>query len=625
MQNSLHSAKKLLDGYYKNMKTIDSKFNSTFSSIFCNDNIKKISVPDYQRAYSWEKDQIELFIGDIKKIRELNDYYFGHFIVHSSDGMHWELVDGQQRVTTVMLFFLACRIAFPDLKLNQSSPFIIIDKFRTVSYDSKFLVDLSELANSPSCKGLNDINSLKPETRSQMRICEAINLFLNYLNGKEMTLEMAKKIIDYIAESHCSHHVTSEKSLSINIFEMHNTRGIRLTTLETVKALLMRHVYDHADQSSRDEKISNIQGEFGDIYKFEDELKQSWLRGKIDLDKFLYLHLKAIDDGEKRSKEEFGNPAKNDSSSLITYIRHNLNKNGDASGALGVKYATSLSRQLRDSFRVAVEEFPKWDTQCDTFGDCLILNQDVSCQFYLMICRGDMSNRMLDTVRLWENFLYNWDFHELFYRLKSRDNFADLFSKIRGCNGNDEEIHNVISSYARHGFRMDKIKNGSLSDSVVKYAQIKEEKILKNSYTEWYSEKIKYAIYKYEKSQGATVREVIKAGISVEHIIPQNFGHLTDDMGLKKKIEMNVNGIGNLLIISHSENSSNNNKHPVDKSYGKNGCSGGYYSEHERLKETNGRDISKWLESIDDRGKRIYKFMVDDIVKSVTISADHKS
>ncbi len=41
---------------------------------------KKLIVPSYQRAYSWEETQLKQFISDILEIGNKN-YYFGHFIL----------------------------------------------------------------------------------------------------------------------------------------------------------------------------------------------------------------------------------------------------------------------------------------------------------------------------------------------------------------------------------------------------------------------------------------------------------------------------------------------------------------------------------------------------------------
>ena len=64
--------------------------------------LKFIKVPDYQRAYSWDKDQqINQFFIDIKE--HLNKkYYMGHFLFEKHDNSDvYYIIDGQQRLTTI--------------------------------------------------------------------------------------------------------------------------------------------------------------------------------------------------------------------------------------------------------------------------------------------------------------------------------------------------------------------------------------------------------------------------------------------------------------------------------------------------------------------------------------------
>lgn len=55
---------------------------STFRSIFFpGGSAVAVRVTDYQRAFSWEQKQIELFLGDLDEYQGVsNGYYFGHFI-----------------------------------------------------------------------------------------------------------------------------------------------------------------------------------------------------------------------------------------------------------------------------------------------------------------------------------------------------------------------------------------------------------------------------------------------------------------------------------------------------------------------------------------------------------------
>ena len=66
--------------------------------------VDKIVVPRYQRNYAWEKKNIKQLIDDL--IHE-NNYYIGNIIVNDLDNNELELIDGQQRMITIFLIYIA--------------------------------------------------------------------------------------------------------------------------------------------------------------------------------------------------------------------------------------------------------------------------------------------------------------------------------------------------------------------------------------------------------------------------------------------------------------------------------------------------------------------------------------
>lgn len=64
-------------------------------------------IPIYQRNYSWNTQNIEDLFNDV--LNESNGYYIGNLLVtkNQEDSTKLDVVDGQQRLTTIALFFLA--------------------------------------------------------------------------------------------------------------------------------------------------------------------------------------------------------------------------------------------------------------------------------------------------------------------------------------------------------------------------------------------------------------------------------------------------------------------------------------------------------------------------------------
>lgn len=618
---------------------------STFQSIFFRGDIAvPIRVPDYQRAFSWEQKQIELFIGDLVKYHGGgNGYYFGHFIAEDI-GPHWEIVDGQQRITTFMLFLLVCRVLSPSGA--HTSAYSMVQQFSTVSYDGEALETICcNLASfleasghfdeqkPPSNEQIITSLSLKTFTRSQRRMVLALLRFHQaFLNRK---LEQGK-IADYIAvvmNAHCSHHLTIDKSVAVNIFEMHNTRGVPLTTLEIIKAILMKFVYDHGGED-REAKAGKIQAEFGEIYGMEERVATYSFRGEMTMEQILRLHLRVVDDGTKKTAKDFHSPATNAASdALVEYVNLRLNYiDGDKTKPKapkdGVQYALYLAKEFKKSVRIASETLPAWDAEDALLGDVMILDRDLSCQFFLIVCRRfesgqDKADGLVgnESLLLWEKLLFTRDFHDKYHGKSHRDNFPAFFE---ACWENNTRISEVINRYLADGFRPWN-ETKELQSIVVAYLNAHREHILTHAF-HWHPWKYKiiYAIYKYEITNGARIREIMKGTISVEHILPQEWYWIrNDDPDLKgiseddwvafhKGIDQCINGIGNLLLITPSENTSVGNKHPAEKDY-EQYCAGGSYADHHQSREE-WRSSKKWNNLIRARGEEIFKFMLNTLV-----------
>lgn len=65
------------------------------------------SIPEFQRPYAWNLEQINQFIEDIENVKQgTKKHYFGT-IVFQPDNDRFEIIDGQQRLTTVLLMLTA--------------------------------------------------------------------------------------------------------------------------------------------------------------------------------------------------------------------------------------------------------------------------------------------------------------------------------------------------------------------------------------------------------------------------------------------------------------------------------------------------------------------------------------
>lgn len=76
-------------------------------------------VPSYQRGYRWGPDEVRRLLDDIEASGD-NPYYLQPIVVKKLGDDYWELVDGQQRLTTLYLILRHIRGMFPAALINYS-------------------------------------------------------------------------------------------------------------------------------------------------------------------------------------------------------------------------------------------------------------------------------------------------------------------------------------------------------------------------------------------------------------------------------------------------------------------------------------------------------------------------
>lgn len=82
------------------------------------------NIPAYQRGYRWEKTQVKTLLNDLYQCMEANgqekEYCLQPIVVQKRDESQYNLIDGQQRLTTIYILLRYARHYFPFLKTNFS-------------------------------------------------------------------------------------------------------------------------------------------------------------------------------------------------------------------------------------------------------------------------------------------------------------------------------------------------------------------------------------------------------------------------------------------------------------------------------------------------------------------------
>lgn len=246
-----------------------------------------IFVPDYQRAYSWDtgkkdsdlKKQVNTFLNDLQDYLRsdvVTPYYFGHFLYEKIGDNKYAIIDGQQRLTTIVIFVSALfKSIAHERELTEREEVILEDmikrkssyKFSTVQYDNQLFRDYV-------------IDHLKKdhygiETTSGHRLVAAYDYFQDKLQIMNLTTREA--LLSAVVNASCTTHIVNGEAEAIQMFIFQNDRGKKPSNLEIIKAQFMYniHIYGGEDTEALIQEVKNrfehVYRSISDIEEFVDE------------------------------------------------------------------------------------------------------------------------------------------------------------------------------------------------------------------------------------------------------------------------------------------------------------------------------------------------------------------
>lgn len=213
-------------------------------------------VPDYQREYVWEADKhIYQFLVDIDEefeahSNEQQSYFIGSIIVVKKDSKY-DVIDGQQRLTTIVISLCAMRNILEDLQkhgqlTDMSNSILDIVKKWLFKFDLKTKSTLSrlELQYDESNGYLDTViqkkvyegevtNSIEKMQKAYDRIFKHLQ---NYLNQEA---ELFEEYVQYFLTNVNVVVIESDNlGSALKIFETINQRGAGLNAMDLVKNLM---------------------------------------------------------------------------------------------------------------------------------------------------------------------------------------------------------------------------------------------------------------------------------------------------------------------------------------------------------------------------------------------------
>ena len=226
--------------------------NSTFRQLMGNG--LAYQVPRFQRDYSWTDEEWGDLWQDIMALADDPDeppHYMGYLVLQSDDSRRFDIIDGQQRITTLSLLVLAAISHLQDLSHKPGD-----DNARRAEQLRNSYIGFLDLVSlrTESKLHLNRNNEnfyqgyLVPLSNTTGKILNASEHLLlqalRYLKERvqEHAADDAKKvaeIMDIISDKLLFTIIMVNDELSaFNVFETLNARGVRLSTTDLLKNYL---------------------------------------------------------------------------------------------------------------------------------------------------------------------------------------------------------------------------------------------------------------------------------------------------------------------------------------------------------------------------------------------------
>ncbi len=190
-----------------------------------------LEVPYYQRSYVWKEDQWERFLSDMEYITSTEkDYFLGSIILKQvATGIApydlQTIIDGQQRFTTLALFFKCLCLKTDDMETFERS-FTVRDK-KAKSRICAITHSINDRKDFEQVMALTE--DVKIETDTKSRIIKAYNYFQENINPEKLDVDILLNHVIFIGIS-----VQKDEDEQI-IFDTINSLGVRLTTGELLK------------------------------------------------------------------------------------------------------------------------------------------------------------------------------------------------------------------------------------------------------------------------------------------------------------------------------------------------------------------------------------------------------
>jgi hypothetical protein len=217
-------------------------------------------VPDYQREYVWTDKEVHQLLDDIDEQIDAGttrEYFIGTVLVSPTDQKnHYEVIDGQQRLTTFFLLLCALKHLFQGEPQRQTVSGLISTSYTDGDGETRtslklepryenageVITKLVELDADPQAVRAGIQSSGIASFGSLENLVNAYGTLYRYLKDNYDTPAKLKKYWGYLANNVVFIQISTDVSSALKIFETINERGVGLNPMDLLKNLLFTQV-----------------------------------------------------------------------------------------------------------------------------------------------------------------------------------------------------------------------------------------------------------------------------------------------------------------------------------------------------------------------------------------------
>jgi uncharacterized protein with ParB-like and HNH nuclease domain len=558
------------------------------------------TIPEYQRGYSWTKDQLLDLLHDLNDVEFIKEHYAGTITLIKSgqekigitELTKYDIVDGQQRLTTFHLLLVSIYH-----RLSEINPFEADDVIlRSVINKGKSLLRLNNKSNQEFFFDLLnefDINNIKkfdPKTKTQKNLLFARLYFHTYLQRYSSINTLIKIYNNLLSKFKVNIFELDEESEVGLIFETMNDRGLPLSDIDKVKNYLIYLTHRLNEKAVARE----INKKFGEIFT---ELMsiENYPITKIE-NQFL-KHCYIVYSGDYKDLSDIPKKIKQE---LIKqreiFAKKNLFDNDSVQKEMKLKEIKDFNSFLHKSSQ----------------NYSLVYNQSfkddkINESFYRLEKYGKIESFLPLYIAILGNKKFKPEFLIAINDLLETFTIRVFVFRNRKGNTGTNSLYELASKVFQNQLNFTDLKKElrKLIDKNSSNTDLRKNIVNLNSYDNIPRQTLKLLLLDYElfvqaenKSNsdiGKLSELMLNNQLSIEHISPQ-----TNLPGVKTLD--NVNLIGNLVLSFDNSTLNNRTFDSKKKNYGNSSLS----SERELIKYEEWND-----KTIIERGKKISKFILD--------------